>query len=31
MDEQSWESKEDKLIGKGIDESEVGELLPERG
>jgi len=31
MDEQSGESKEEEVIGKGIRESEVEELVPEWG
>ena len=29
MDEQSGESKEEEVIGKGIGESEIEELVPE--
>jgi len=31
MDEQSGESKEEEVMGEGICESEIEELVPERG
>jgi len=31
MDEQSGESEEEKVIGEGTGESEMKELVPERG